>query len=136
MKGVALNREQMALAILQYDLANGYLLRQVDDDAWLVRHAGGFSPISQHEEGVYEVMPERVAAVGEHLSDAGFTAFVEAIRLWQKSTLVDYLFHLAPDLIVGKFCQTHVEEGRTLLAVAAHHGIDPVVFFGADHHDW
>ena len=134
MGGVTVEREQMVLAILQYDLANGYELRQITDEAWLTRHAGGFSPISQHEDAVYEVMPSRIVEMGAHLSDAAFTSFVEAIRMWQKSTLGDYLFRIAPDLIVAKFCSDHPEEGRLLRAVAAHHGIDPVAFFGADHH--
>jgi hypothetical protein len=130
-----MERSQMVLAILQYDLANGYELRQVSDEAWLARHAGGFSPISQEEMAVYEVMPERVVEMGAHLSDEAFMAFVEAIRTWQKRTLGDYLFKLAPDLIVAKFCQDYPVEGKVLMAVARHHDIDPVAFFGADHHN-
>lgn len=130
-----MEREQLVLAILQYDLANGYELRQVTDEGWLVRHAGGFSPISQHEDAVYEVMPSRIVEMGAHLSDEGFTEFVEAIRAWQKGTLGDYLFRIAPDLIVAKFCQNHPAEGRALQLAARHHNIDPVAFFGANHHD-
>lgn len=130
-----MEREQLVLAILQYDLANGYELRQVTDEAWLVRHAGGFSPISQHEDAVYEVMPSRIVEMGVHLSEEAFTAFVEAIRLWQKSTLGDYLFKVSPDLIVAKFCQDHPSEGRMLRGVAKHNRIEPVAFFGADHHE-
>jgi hypothetical protein len=130
-----MDRTQMVLAILQYDLANGYELRQVTDEAWLVRHAGGFSPISQDELAVYEVMPERIVEMGAHLSDEAFTAFVEAIRTWQKRTLGDYLFGVQPQLIVAGFCETYPQEGKMLMSVAAHHDIDPIAFFGADHHD-
>lgn len=136
MRGVTVEREELVLAVLQYDLANGYELRQISDEAWLARHAGGFSPISKDALGEYEVMPARIVEMGAHLSDEGFTAFVEAIRVWQKGTLGDYLFRVSPDLIVTKFCQDHPSEGAVLRAVAAHHGIELVAFFGADHTDW
>lgn len=129
-----MDRTQLVLAILQYDLANGYELRQITDEEWLGRHAGGFSPINQNELAVYEVMPSRIVEMGAHLSDYAFTAFVESIRTWQKGTLGDYTFGVAPDLIVAKFCQDHPDEGKVLMAVARHHDIEPVAFFGADHH--
>lgn len=130
-----MDRRQQVLAVLQYDLANGYVLEQVCDSDWLQAHVGGFSPIVAGTVGTYRVCVEQVVGIGEHLSDEGFTGFVEAIRVWQKGTLTDYLFGVPADLVVAKFCQDHPEEGRTLLALAAHHGVDPVVFFGAGDRD-
>lgn len=128
------DREQWLLAVLKYDMARDYDINIVNDPAFLVKHAGGFSPIGPVDEGeVFHVMPRRVVELGAHLSDEGFTTFCEAIRCWQRETLFEYVLRLAPELIVAKFRQDHPKEATVLLAVARHHDIEPVAFFGADH---
>jgi hypothetical protein len=129
-----MDREQLTREILAWKLPRGYDLVEIDEPGWLASHAGGFSPIGNISDGdQYEVNIARIVHVGRHLDHDEFTAFVEAIRTWQRRTLGEYALGLAPDLIVAKFCQDQREAGSILRSVAKRRDLELVAFFGADH---